>query len=138
MSSRALIIALSTVCLLGTTAVAQPAFARDRSVEGQVTGKNGKTATVTDTAHREKGLQTRNTTVTGPNGGTTTRNVNRNWDKEAGTYGGSRTVTGPDGKSSSVTTSANRNATGGVDVSKTVTGREGESRTWSGTVTGGK
>lgn len=89
-----------------------------------VTGFNGRTATSSTTASYGPGSAARQTTVTGFNGQSASYTNNRNWGN--GGYSDKRSYTGVNGgtRTDAVTRS------GGV-VTKTVTGRSGNSRTYT-------
>jgi hypothetical protein len=89
-----------------------------------VTGPNGKTATYQNNAAWSKGNYTDNRSVTGFNGKTATYQSNAAWGN--GVYNRNRSYTGPNGKTANETTSRSNG-----QLTKTVTGPNGHSRTYS-------
>lgn len=89
-----------------------------------VTGFNGKAATSTTTASRAPGSTSRQTTVTGFNGLSSSYENNRSWGN--GAYSDTRSYTGVNGGTRTDTVTR-----GGGLVTNTVTGRMGNSRTYT-------
>lgn len=105
--------------LVATAALGTPAQARERHTT--ITGANGQTAT---RQVQRAGGDVQSST-TGPNGKTSSRTVDRNADGST-----SATVTGPNGKTMT------RNAThGGGQANSTVTGPNGRTASRTTTVT---
>jgi hypothetical protein len=123
-----------TLCAFGTafafTASAQSVATTITEIPGSytrdttVTGANGRTATSSTTASRAPGTTSRETTVTGFNGQSSSYENNRSWGN--GTYTDSKSYTGVNGGTRTDTVSR-----GGGAVTNTVTGRNGNARTYS-------
>lgn len=127
--------ALGALALSAATFVHVPdADARGRRVSGQVQTQRG-TATVQRDTARSRVERSRATTVTGPNGRTTSATDTRTRDREAGTYAHDRDRTYADGTTRSVDTDAQRTGDGTYTASRTVIGRDGETRTQTGDFT---
>lgn len=109
------------------------AQARERHVSGAWTTHRG-----TYTAHadvvRTRGFRSRNVEIIGPNGARRTVSDQRVWSRRDGTYAHDRTVTFADGASRTVNAEAQRVAPGRWQYSRTVTGRNGVTRTQDGTI----
>jgi hypothetical protein len=83
---------------------------------------------------RTRGFRSRDAQVTGPKGGQRTVSDQRTWSRRDGTYSHDRDVSFADGTSRTVDAGANRVAPGRWDYSRTVTGRNGETRTQDGAI----
>jgi hypothetical protein len=95
-------------------------YSRDTTV----TGVNGKTATSNTIASSTPGSTSRQTTVTGFNGQSSTYQNNRSWGN--GSYSDTKSYTGLNGGTRTDTVSRS-----GGQVTNTVTGRKGNSRTFT-------
>jgi len=122
--------------ILGMVAVvhAPDADARGRRVSGQVHTQRG-TATVQRDTVREKGVRSRTTTATGPEGRAASRSETRTRDRASGTASREVDRTYADGSTRSVESSLQRTGEGAYSGTRTVTGRDGETRTQTGDFT---
>jgi hypothetical protein len=112
---------------------ASTAEARERHVSRTWTTHRG-TYTASADLVRTRGFRSRNVQITGPNGGHRTVSDQRTWSRRDGTYTHERRVAFADGTSRSVDANAHRVSPGTWDYSRTVTGRNGETRTQRGTI----
>ena len=78
--------------------------------------------------------RSRAVTVTGDNGGGFTAQSERTRDAEAGTFSADRDTTFNNGTSRAVSVDGQRTGEGTADVTRSVTGRNGETRVQTGTV----
>lgn len=106
---------------------------RQRQIEGQASGPRG-TVTGTRQTTREPGALNRSTTISGANGKSTTLDQSRQRDRAAGTASANRTRVFGDGTTRQVDKSAQRGEPGQVSGTRTVTGRDGQIRSQSGSV----
>ena len=118
--------------IVAATAFAGAADARERRVSGTWTNHRGTYTGSADVA-RTRGFRSRDAVIAGPNGGQRTVSDRRAWDRRAGTYSHDRRVTFADGASRTVDADAQRTAPGQWDYSRTVTGRNGQTQTQTGT-----
>lgn len=118
--------------VFASAAFAAPADARVRHAHGTVQTQHG-TYHGQSTTVRQPGLRTRQATAVGPHGGTSTLYDQRAWG--GGSYSHDRNRTFANGDTRTVDADAQRTAPGVWDYSRQVTGRNGETRTQTGTVT---
>ncbi len=130
------LIAAGTVMVLLSAgdALADPG-GRSRHWTATVTGSRGGTSTVDHTRNWAPGTRSNQTVVTGPQGGQWSHGATRTWDPSTGTGTLSRNTIHRNGTVSETTGTVTRTAPGAYDVERTYTGRGGNSRSWSGTVT---
>lgn len=124
--------AAACAAIIAAMAFASAAEARERHVSGTWTNHRG-TYTGSADVVRTRGFHSRNAVITGPNGGQRTVSDQRAWNRQAGTYSHNRRVTFADGTSRTVDADARRTAPGQWEYSRTVTGRNGQTRTQTGT-----
>ncbi len=120
--------------------LAAPVMAAFQDADARVRSARGGAATQRGAAHgqrtpREHGSRTRNTTITGPNGGQRTTQNQRTWDRSDGVYTHNRTTTFNDGPQRTVETDVLRTGPGTFSASREVTGRNGETRVQTGEFT---
>lgn len=132
---------LSTTLALGALVLGMSAVihvpdadARGRRVSGQVQTQRGAATVQRDTV-REKGVRSRTATATGPEGRTASRSETRTRDRQAGTASREVDRTYADGSTRSVDASVQRTGDGAYSGTRTVTGRDGETRTQTGDFT---
>ncbi len=125
----------AVIALLAAGAASADPGSRTRDWSGTVTGPNGGVSTFDHSRTRGPGAASRQTDVTGPDGGQRGRTVNRAWDRDNGTGSMDRSTTYRDGTSSSTSRTVTGTGEGSYDVETTRTNRRGEVRTRSGTVT---
>ena len=113
--------------------VASAAEARERHVSGTWTTHRGTFTGHADVV-RTRGFRSRDAVITGPNGGQRTVSDRRTWSMRNGAYSHDRRVTFADGTSRTLDADARRVAPGTWDYSRTVTGRNGDTRTVEGTI----
>jgi len=113
--------------------LAGEAQARERHVSGTWTTHRGTYAGRADVV-RTRGFRSRDAVITGPNGGQRTVSDQRTWSRANGTYTHDRDVNFADGTSRSVDADAQRVAPGTWDYSRTVTRRNGNTRTQDSTI----
>lgn len=117
-------------------AVLAAGAAHAQSRSSQVTIQNGYgTTTVDRNVSGQPGNRYGDTTVTGPNGQTYTREYSRSWDPTTQTYNRNSTATGPNGYSRSVQGSGQRTAPGQWSGTRTITRPNGSGRTVNRNVT---
>jgi hypothetical protein len=131
--NRRISIAVFAVAMLGAAPCAAAQSTPDRALEGVIVGQNGKTSTVNRVVTRDPGVRTAEISVTGPNGQVRTQENIATRDRVDGTSSTSRTTTFADGQTRSVNGTAVKTDNGADDLSRTVTGRAGETRTQTGT-----
>lgn len=85
-----------------------------------------------DAFPRGHGSRSRTVEWTGQNGRHRTTDVSRTWDRRAGVATRDRTTTFNDGSQRSVDVDRQRTSPGAYAVTRTVTGRNGETRTQTG------
>lgn len=119
------------IAALTAAAVYDTADARTRRAHGSVTSQHG-TVTAERVTHRERGSRTRDTTITGANGRQRSAHDERTWNREEGTYSRDHVTTYGDGSQRSVDVDGVRTGQGQYSVDRSVTGRNGETRTQSG------
>ena len=132
MRSSVKAVACAAVIIAGLS-FADAADARARHVSGSWTTHRG-TYTGSADVVRTRGFRSRDAQIIGPNGGQRTVSDQRTWSRRDGTFTHDRDVTFADGTSRSVDADANRVAPGAWDYSRTVTARNGETRTQDGTI----
>ena len=125
--------AACAAAIVAGLALAGEAQARERHVSGTWTTHRGTYTGQVDVV-RTRGFRSRNAQITGPNGGQRTVSDQRTWSRRDGTYAHDRDVTFADGTSRTVSADAQRVAPGAWDYSRTVTGRNGATRTQDGTI----
>jgi len=113
--------------------LAGAANARERHVSGTWTTHRG-TYTGTADVVRTRGFRSRDAQITGPHGGQRTVSDQRTWSRRDGAYTHDRQVTFADGTSRTVDADAHRVSRGVWDYSRTVNGRNGETRTQDGRI----
>lgn len=121
----------------GAFAAAAPADARVRSAAATVQTQHG-TYQGQSTVQRTRGQRTRQVSVIGPNGGQTSITDQRQWNAQAGTYSHDRTRAFANGDTRVVVADAARTAPGAWSAQRTVTGRNGQTRTQTGTIVRGR
>lgn len=126
--------AACVAAIVGGLVIAGPAEARGRHVSGTWTTHRGTYSGSADVV-RTRGFRSRDAQITGPNGGQRTVSDQRTWSRRDGTYAHDRDVSFADGTSRTVDADANRVAPGTWDYSRTVTGRNGQTRTQDGEIT---
>jgi hypothetical protein len=128
--------AACAVVIIAGLSFAGAAEARERHVSGSWTTHRGVYPGSADVV-RTRGFRSRDAQITGPNGGQRTVSDQRTWSRRDGTYSHDRDVNFTDGTSRTVDADANRVSPGTWDYSRTVTGRNGNTRTWEGVITKG-
>jgi hypothetical protein len=128
MSHKAFTIALGLASLIATTGLAEA-----RTVTRHFTGAHGGVGQGTIT--RAPGLREREASFTGPKGRTRSVDDARTWDRAAGTRTHDRARTFADGTQRTIDADSQRVVPGTYDVDRTVTQRDGDVITRSGTVT---
>lgn len=123
---------LAAIAATALMASAGAADARVRHVSGTWQTPRG-VFTGDSTVTRGRGFRDRNAVFTGPNGRQRTVQDNRTWDAQAGTYDRDHTVTYADGKTRTVDVDVQRTAPGQYAFERDVTGRNGQTRTQTGT-----
>ena len=120
------------MCAALAALIAAPleADARGRRLEGVVTGARGHQATVARDISARGRDRSAHTSISGENG--RTRDVWRSRDIDPGARSRSSDVTFSDGATRSVDRTATRTAPGEWTVEREVTGRNGETRTQTG------
>jgi hypothetical protein len=126
-------VAACAAVIVAGLSFAGAAEARERHVSGSWTTHRG-TYTGSADVVRTRGFRSRDAQIVGPNGGQRTISDQRTWNRRDGTYSRDRDVTFMDGTSRTVDADASRVAPGTWDYSRTVTGRNGETRTQDGTI----
>lgn len=122
--------ALSAIAVCATSVSAE---ARVRSAHASVqTGRGVYTADAR--TERLRGSRTRDVTVTGPNGGQRVSHDARTWSRDAGTYSRDHLTTYNDGTTRTVDVDAARTGPGQYSGTRTVTGRNGVTRTQTGVI----
>jgi hypothetical protein len=123
----------------GVLAAANEAAAEQRGRRGQATIHTERgTFQARGEVRRERGVRTRERSVTGPNGGETSVRDERRWDREEGAYSRDRVRTFPNGDTRSVEVDAQQTGAGAWSAQREVTGRNGQTRTQSGEFTGAR
>lgn len=107
------------------------AGARERRSSGSVTTQRG-TYQGQAVRTRQNGQATRDASVTGPNGRSQSVSQRRQADREAGTASADRTRTFSDGSTRNVNNQVQKTGEGTYSAERTVTGRNGETRTQTG------
>lgn len=110
------------------------AGARERRSAGSVTTQRG-TYQGEAVRTRQPGQFSRDATVTGPNGGQQSVSQRRQRDPAAGTASADRTRTFSDGTTRNVNNQVQQTGEGADSAQRTVTGRNGETRTQTGEFT---
>lgn len=128
--------AIAAIAMTALTASAafDYADARTRRVQGSAATQRGTYSGAAETT-RQRGSRSRDTTVTGPNGGTRSTQDDRAWSRENGTYTHDRTTTYANGDQRTVDTDVLRTGDGTYSASREVTGRNGETRVQTGEFT---
>lgn len=136
MSKTTKLAALAAAALIATPilAISVDADARERRVRGSVETARG-TYQGEATTVRQRGLRTRDATITGPNGGQRTVQDERQWNRQDGVYTRDRTTTFADGTQRTLDTDVLRTGEGTFSASREVTGRNGETRIQTGDFT---
>ncbi|HVZ98741.1 MAG TPA: hypothetical protein VG841_00340 [Caulobacterales bacterium] len=128
--SKALFAALAAAALVAT---ASPSEARGRHVHA--TAHTGHGAYTGDAnVNRSRGQRHRDATVTGPRGRQTSVTDDRAWNLQEGAYSRDHERTFPNGDTRALQTEASRTAPGEWTVDRSVTGRNGETRTQTGEI----
>jgi hypothetical protein len=109
-------------------AEAQP---RGRRAQGQIQTQHG-TLGVDRSVERGKGFRNKTTTVTGPNGGQASAARSTVIDRDAGTLDRNKDRTFVDGSTRGVDLGVSKTGDGQFAAERTVTGRNGETRTQTG------
>ncbi|MES1203206.1 MAG: hypothetical protein ABUS57_17350, partial [Pseudomonadota bacterium] len=130
MKRKGLVVALAALALAGGLEAAD-ARPRGRHVQGQVLTQHG-TLGVDRSVQRDKGLRSRSTTVTGPNGGQVSGARSTAIDREAGTLDRAKDQTFRDGSTRNVDLGVTKTGDGQFTSERTITGRNGETRTQTG------
>jgi hypothetical protein len=125
--------AACAAAVIAGLALAGEAQARERHVSATWTTHRGTYSGHADVA-RTRGFRSRDAVITDPNGGQRTVSDQRTWSRANGTYTHDRDVTFADGTSRTVNADAHRIAPRTWAYSRTVTGRDGETRTWDATI----
>ncbi len=116
-------------------AAASDVDARSRARSGTWAGSGDKSGAWSQSVTRERGRSLRSTTVTGENGRSASRDVDRAWDREAGAASSTITSTGPNGKTRIVNQDTLRNEDGSWTTERTASGTGGYAASGSRTVT---
>ncbi|MES1201316.1 MAG: hypothetical protein ABUS57_07680 [Pseudomonadota bacterium] len=112
--------------------IAAPASeARGRHVSGSFQTQRGAVYQGQANVERGRGFRHRDATITGPRGRQTSVTDDRTWGQ--GEYSRDHERTFANGDTRSVETNAERTAPGEWDAQRTVTGRNGNTRTQTGT-----
>ena len=114
-------------------AFAGEAQARERHVSGAWTTHRGTYTAHADVVHT-RGFRSRDAVITGPNGGQRIVSDRRVWNRQAGTYRRDHVTRFADGTTRTLNVDAHRVAPGTWDYSRTVTSRNGHTRTVGGSV----
>ncbi len=128
---RKLEVLLAAAVLAATFAPIADASARERRSAGSVTTQRG-TYQGQAVRTRQPGQVSRDATVTGPKGAQQSVSQRRQRDAAAGTASADRTRTFSDGSSRNVNNQVQQTGEGAYAAQRTVTGRNGETRTQTG------
>ena len=124
-----------TAALIAASAIAAatPADARERRVMATIQTQHG-TYQGQSLVQRSRGQRTREASIVGPNGGQTSLTDQRRWNAQAGTLSHDRTRIFANGDTRIVAADAVRTAPGVWSAQRTITSRNGHTRTQTGTI----
>jgi hypothetical protein len=124
--------AVASALMVATLMCAGAAEARERHVSRTWTNQRGTFTAQADVV-REPGSRSRHVVITQPDGHQRIISDQRTWNRQTGTMHRDHSVTFADGSRRTLVVDAHQTAPGEFAYTRTVTGRDGESRTQTGT-----